>query len=326
MNTLSRVVGVLTLILVLVLTTALLYRATQQSQRPGELSYDFDILPSSDLILFNVPDATRQRDSLVIGKLSSGEIQKSVEVEGNITEICILSEEFAVLSVRTKPNQPDSGIILYRFNIRNGQLRSFLDQRAESWQVHLLRLSSQQFLFEQFRVRTQWQVPFGRETYGLSEGYYIGDIVQMKTSPSKLDVGMYHVAAVIAPNQIILSLGDKYLLAHLRPAINQAEPKILRRLRLPFTGDSLLERNHLAVSRDSRFFYYTRKNTIYRWDKLSNQETKVISLDKPIIRLRCDEKQVFFLTNSDSATLWRVNSDGTGLEKIFHDAKDVAPQ
>lgn len=326
MNTFSRVVGVLTLILVLVLTTALFYRATQQSQRPRELSYDFDILPSSDLILFNVPDATGQRDSLVIGELSSGKIQKKVEVEGNITEICILSEDFAVLSVRTKPEQPDSGIILYRLNIRNGQLRLFSDQRAESWQVHLFRLSSQQFLFERFRVQTRWQVPFGRETYGISEGLYFGDIAQMRASPVQLDTGVYRVAAVIAPNQIVLSLGDKYLLANLHPAINQTEPKILHRLRLPFTGDSLQESNHIAVSRDGRFFYYTRKNTIYRWDKLSNQETKVISLNEPLIRLRCDEKQIFFLTNSDRATLWRVNSDGTGLKKIFHDAKNIAPK
>lgn len=323
---LSRVLGVLTLVLVLVLITTLLYRAMQQSQQSGELSYDFDILPSSDLILFNVPDANRQRDNLIIGELSSGKIHKRVEVEGNITEICILSEEFAVLSVRTKPKQPAYGIVLYGLSIKDGQLRYFTAQRPERWHFHLLRLSSQQFLFERARAQSRWQLPFGRDTYGLSEGLFVGDIEQMKASPVQLDTGVYHVAAVIAPNQLILSLGEQYLLADLSPAINQTPLQILRRSRLPFDGDPFMERNQLVVSRDGRYFYYTRTNTIYCWDKLLKQETKVISFDRPIIRLRCSEKQIFFLTNSDGATLWKVNSDGTGLEKLSFDAKQGASQ
>lgn len=307
---LTLVLGLI-LALVLGLTVILLYRVVLRTQLPMERHYDFDILPASDLIIFHVPDVTSQRDNLFISQLSSGRTLRRVQVEGNITEICVLNDVFTILSVKIDPNRTDSDIVLYILNMSDGQLKRFTSHQAGVWENRLFRLSPQKFIFERSRVKTRWQIPFGIDTYGLSEGLFVGDTVRMEEAPIQLDTGLYRLEAVVAANKIVLSIGDRYFLARLSKAIDQPGSQIVYRSRLPFTGDNIV------ASKDGQLFYYTVRNTVFCWDNHLQRVKKIASVNDPIIRLRWSDKQLFFLTNSDNPTIWKVNSDGTGLEKMI---------
>ncbi len=297
--------------------TMLLGGVGQGGQSPQETSYYFGVDPSGKVSIFS------RENELYLCDLRTQRVSRWLTLTGQVRDLEVLSDRWAIVSVQQNPKRADSDIWLYRLNLQTREMLR-ITNTSGVWEQRIRKVSQTKFVFDQFEVKKRLQPLLGWDIYGLHTGTYIGDAGNGSIAALNLDTGsaLYSLEQVLSDRKVLLSFmhtdGKRWLIGLLDKGIEEPNPRVVRRVRLKIVA-------HTAVaSQDGRFVYYTQENPasqtteVYRYDTSSHTSHRIAILPGRVVQLKMGNGDLVMLTDSRNPTVWRVNTRNGSLHRVVH--------
>lgn len=268
--------------------------------------YDFDVSPKGDKVIFNC-----SAGELCVYDEATGRISLRTPIKGQVIEVKLLDSQRGIVAIQQDARRPESDILLYRYALDTKKLER-LTSSSGVWEQGLIKISQDKCIFDLGEVKKRLQPPWGWDIYALLRGSYIVDLEKGSVAPLQLDTGSaYYNLEQVLPDRktVVLSFrrdkGSKWYIASLDKAIDEPNPKVVRREPLPMVADQLI------ASDDGKHVYYTvwdastGSTEIYRYEVAARKPFRVGVFRERIARLRMSEKSLWVLTDSAHPAIWQ---------------------
>ncbi|CUU35475.1 MAG: hypothetical protein K6U12_04570 [Armatimonadetes bacterium] len=278
-------------------------------QSSSEAFCDFDVDSSGKRLIFS------RGNELYAYELHVQRASRLVAIKGQIRELCVLSDRWALVSVLQHPKRADSDILLYRLDLQTGEMFRMTSEGGV-WEGRVRKVSKTKFVFDQWEVKKGWDI------HGLYRGTYIADAGNGTVSLLSLDTGSayYNLEQILSDKKVLLSFpqvgGKKWLIGLLDKGIEEPNPKVVRRVPLKIVA-------HAAVgSPDGRYLYYTQENpaaqttVVYKYTISNHTSQQITTLRARVIQLKMGDENLFILTDSANPIVWRINTRDGALHKV----------